>query len=113
MSPFAAVTLLNGSVTLRRAAAADLPELIALLAADQLAIGRDGIDTPADLDHYQNAFAAIDRDAAQLLLVAATPTKIVGTLQLTVIPGLSRRGSLRGQIEAVRVHERHRGLGLG
>ena len=38
---------------------------------------------------------------------------VVATLQLTVIPGLARRGSLRGQIEAVRVHEDLRGRGLG
>jgi GNAT superfamily N-acetyltransferase len=38
---------------------------------------------------------------------------VVATLQLTVIPGLARRGSLRGHIEAVRVREDLRGRGLG
>jgi ribosomal protein S18 acetylase RimI-like enzyme len=37
----------------------------------------------------------------------------VGTLQLTVIPGLSRRGARRAQIEGVRVSRRYRSRGLG
>jgi GNAT superfamily N-acetyltransferase len=38
---------------------------------------------------------------------------VVGTLQLTFIPGLARRGALRAQIEAVRIDRRLRGQGLG
>jgi GNAT superfamily N-acetyltransferase len=38
---------------------------------------------------------------------------VVGTLQLTLIPGMARRGALRAQIEAVRVRENLRGRGLG
>ena len=34
-------------------------------------------------------------------------------MQLTVLPGLARRGALRMQVEAVRVHEAHRSAGLG
>jgi GNAT superfamily N-acetyltransferase len=37
----------------------------------------------------------------------------VGTLQLTIIPGLSRRGATRSIIEAVRIHADERGSGLG
>jgi len=37
----------------------------------------------------------------------------VATMQLCFLPGLSRRGALRAQIEAVRVHEAYRGRGLG
>lgn len=46
-------------------------------------------------------------------LLTAPDGAVVGTLQLTVIPGLSRGGALRGQIEAVRVHSELRGRGLG
>jgi ribosomal protein S18 acetylase RimI-like enzyme len=96
----------------RRAAQADVPAIVALLGADQIGATRDG---GADLDPYERAFAAIDADAAQLLVVVTEPDggEVVATLQLTVIPGLARRGSLRGQIEAVRVHEDRRGRGLG
>ena len=38
---------------------------------------------------------------------------MVATLQLSVLPGLARRGSTRMQIEAVRVRSDLRGLGLG
>jgi ribosomal protein S18 acetylase RimI-like enzyme len=96
----------------RRAARADVPAIVALLAADQLGATRDG---GADLEPYERAFAAIDADPAQLLVVVTEPPSgaILATLQLTVIPGLARRGSVRGQIEAVRVHEDLRGRGLG
>ena len=38
---------------------------------------------------------------------------IIGTLQLTFIPGLSRNGAKRGQIEAVRIVSDRRGGKLG
>lgn len=41
------------------------------------------------------------------------PQGVVATAQLTFIPGLSRGGALRAQIEAVRVAAAHRGQGLG
>jgi GNAT superfamily N-acetyltransferase len=39
--------------------------------------------------------------------------RVVGTLQLTFIAGLSHKGATRGQIEAVRVASDHRGARLG
>ena len=39
--------------------------------------------------------------------------EVIGTLQLTFIPGLARTGAWRGQIEAVRIAETHRGSGVG
>jgi GNAT superfamily N-acetyltransferase len=109
-----------GSTTyrLRRAGPGDVPAIVALLAADQLGAARDA-GAEDDLAPYRRAFAAIDADPAQLLVVAtefgATQPAgpVVATMQLTFIPGLARRGALRGQVEAVRVHEAHRGRGLG
>lgn len=94
----------------RRATAADLPAILALLADDQLGAGREN---PADAARYRAAFDLIDADPAQLLAVAQDADRVVGTLQLTFIPGLARGGALRGQIEAVRVARSHRGAGLG
>jgi hypothetical protein len=74
-----------------------------LLADDKLGATRDGIRTEADLAVYQQAFDAIDRDAAQLLVVGAAGGRLVATLQLMFLPGLSHRGALRAQIESVRV----------
>jgi GNAT superfamily N-acetyltransferase len=94
----------------RRAARDDVGAIVALIAADQIGATRDG----GDLAPYERAFAAIDADPAQLL-VAVTDAggAVVGTLQLTFIPGLARRGALRAQIEAVRVREDLRGGGVG
>jgi GNAT superfamily N-acetyltransferase len=39
--------------------------------------------------------------------------RVVGTLQLTIIPGLSRKGATRSIIESVRIHADERGSGLG
>jgi GNAT superfamily N-acetyltransferase len=88
--------------------------LVRLLADDPLGAAREVVpDDAADLEPYRRAFALIDADPAQLLVVAADGTEVVGTLQLSVIPGLSRQGALRAQIEAVRVRADHRGHGLG
>jgi GNAT superfamily N-acetyltransferase len=103
----------SSSVVLRRARADDLPAIVDLIAADQLGAGRDGIRTPADLAAYQEAFRAIDADPAQILMVAESGHGIVATMQLSFIPGLSRRGAWRAQLEAVRVHEAYRDRGLG
>jgi GNAT superfamily N-acetyltransferase len=113
MNDLATIELGTSTVVLRRAEADDIPALVGLLAADQLGATRDGVTTDQDLAAYQRAFRAIDADCAHLLVVAQAGTQVVGTLQLSFIPGLARRGALRAQIEAVRVHESYRGRGLG
>ena len=104
-------TLTTGSTTLdlRRATADDVPALVALLADDPL--GRDR-ESP-DLAPYRRAFAAVDADPAQLLLAVTDGPDVVGTAQLTEIPGLSRGGTTRLQVEAVRVRADLRGQGVG
>ena len=94
---------------LREARREDVPEIVALLADDAIGAGREG---PAD-DAYYAAFELIAADRRNQLLVAEAGGRIVGTLQLTIIPGLSRHGMLRGQIEGVRVSSGQRGQGLG
>jgi GNAT superfamily N-acetyltransferase len=100
-------------VVLRRAKAGDVPAIVDLLAADQLGATRDGVRTAGDLAAYQRAFCIIDQDPAHILAVAESGPDIVATMQLSFIPGLARRGALRAQIEAVRVHDAYRGQGLG
>ncbi len=95
---------------IRRAAAADVPLIVAMLADDPLGARREG--DPAD-PAYAQAFAEIDTDPHQLLAVAVRGGEVVGTLQLTIIPGLSRRGMRRALIEAVRVRADQRGHGTG
>jgi GNAT superfamily N-acetyltransferase len=113
MTPFTLQTAARLPVVLRRAMPADVTAIVDLIAADQLGASRDGIRDATDRAAYDAAFAAIDADPAQLLVVAEVAGRVVGTLQLTFIPGLARRGALRAQIEAVRVEDGLRGVGLG
>jgi len=95
---------------IRRARAEDVPAIVALLADDELGAARE---SPDDLAPYQAAFKAIDADPQQRLVVADRVGEVVGCLQLTVIPGLSRRAATRAIIESVRVGSGERGGGLG
>ena len=86
-----------GAVSFRRAVSNDVAALVALLADDPIGRGRESAGTPLD-PCYAEAFAAIDRDPNQLLAVADRDGRAIGVLQLSFIPGLTRRGMWRGQI---------------
>jgi GNAT superfamily N-acetyltransferase len=90
----------------------DLPAIIALLADDELGTAREDASTPIN-PRYTAAYAAITADPNQLLLVADRGGDVVGCLQVSSIPGLSRLGMWRGQIEGVRVARSERGSGVG
>jgi GNAT superfamily N-acetyltransferase len=103
------------SVVIERARASDVPAVVALLRDDVLGAGREG-DPAADTDlaPYLRAFAVLDADPHQLLVVVRDGDgTVVGTLQLTFVTGLSRGGATRMQVEAVRVAASMRGAGLG
>ncbi|MFE9919669.1 GNAT family N-acetyltransferase [Micromonospora sp. NPDC005553] len=97
-------------VIYREAARADLPAVIALLADDVLGKARDLTEVD---EAYERAFAAIDADPRNQLIVAEQAGELVGCLQITYIPGLGRHGSERSLIESVRVRSDRRGQGLG
>ncbi len=99
-------------VDLRRAYREDLPAIVGLLADDGLGNGREDPRLPL-AEAYISAFEALDGDPNQFLLVAQEGEVIAATMQLTFIAGISRKGALRCQIEAVRVAASHRGSGLG
>ncbi|MFC8227584.1 GNAT family N-acetyltransferase [Streptomyces sp. NPDC057287] len=94
----------------RSAALADIPAVVAMLADDPLGAQRE---SPDDLRPYHAAFRRLADDPNQHLVVAVREDRVVGTLQLTIVPGLSRRGATRSVIEGVRVHADERGSGLG
>ncbi|WP_419901864.1 GNAT family N-acetyltransferase [Kiloniella sp.] len=96
----------------RHAKETDLPAIIAMLADDALGAKREDNSLPVNAK-YITAFEAIDRDPNQYLAVVEQAGEIIGCLQLTFIPGLSRLGMWRGQIESVRIASSHRGTGLG
>jgi GNAT superfamily N-acetyltransferase len=81
-----------------------------MLADDPLGSQRE---SPDDLTPYLAALERLTVDPNQHPVVAVRESRVVGTLQLTVIPGLSRKGATRSIIEAVRIHADERGSGLG
>ena len=105
--------LAGGPFTLREALATDLAEIVRLLADDELRAAEESA-APDGLAVYRTAFEAIDAAPDQLLVAVVDPLgRVVGTQQLSVLPGLARRGATRLQIEAVRVSADLRGNGLG
>ncbi|MER7478817.1 GNAT family N-acetyltransferase [Streptomyces sp. NPDC126510] len=99
-----------GDLEIRAAAADDVPAIVAMLADDPLGAQRE---SPDDLAPYLSAHERLSADPNQHLVVAVRDGRVVGTLQLTIIPGLSRRGSTRSIVEGVRIHADERGSGLG
>jgi GNAT superfamily N-acetyltransferase len=99
-------------LTMRDAREEDLRALVAMLADDELGSTREASGDTLD-PAYNRALEAIAADANQRLVVAEAGGEIVGTFQLSFLPGLSHRGAWRGQIEAVRVAKPLRGHGLG
>ncbi|WP_406437888.1 GNAT family N-acetyltransferase [Streptomyces sp. NBC_00631] len=99
-----------GDLDIRAAVADDIPAIVGMLADDPLGAQRE---SPDDLTPYLSALERLSADPNQQLVVAVREGRVVGTLQLTVIPGLSRRGATRSIIEAVRIHADERGSGLG
>jgi GNAT superfamily N-acetyltransferase len=99
-------------ITFRRAQVTDLPAIVVLLADDILGRQREDATSPPN-PKYVDAFQAILADPNQLQMVATSDDEVIGTLQLTFIPGLARTGAWRGQIEGVRIAAAHRGSGVG
>lgn len=94
--------------SLVRAGEADVPELVTLLADDVLGRARESSALAVA------AFREVDGDPNQLLLAVRDDSgDLVGTMQLTLIPGLARGGAKRLQIEAVRIASSARATGLG
>ncbi len=100
------------SIIFRDATEADLGNIVAMLADDPLGARREAVSASID-PRYQSAFQAITDDLNQVLAVAVADGNVVGCMQLSFIPGLSRQGMWRGQIESVRIAASHRGSGLG
>ena len=90
----------------------DVPAIVAMLADDTLGRSRERVEDPLP-QPYWDAFAAIEADLNNRLLIAEIDGAVAACLQLTFVPGMSRLGAKRAQIESVRVASAHRGAGLG
>lgn len=100
------------AITFRSAERDDLGALVRMLANDPLGAQRERFEEPLPRA-YLDAFAAIEKDPHNDLLVARRGGRIIGVLQLTLIPNLTYEGGWRAQIEGVRIAAEARGQGIG
>lgn len=108
------LTARDARVLVRRATRDDLHAIIRLLSDDPISAGRGDVANEEDESAYAAALDRIIYDPGNELLVAVNPAEaVVATLQLTVVPGMARRGSTRLLVEAVRVASRERSSGIG
>ncbi|HTJ59306.1 MAG TPA: GNAT family N-acetyltransferase [Devosiaceae bacterium] len=96
----------------RKATSADLPFMVDLIAVDDVS-GSAETWAAANAPLYEAALAAIDADPNQELIIAELDGAAVGTLQLTFIPGIMRRGMWRAVVESVHIVPEQRNKGLG
>jgi GNAT superfamily N-acetyltransferase len=102
-------------VTVRKAEAGDVPLIAALIAMGAPAGGPDREAALAEGRHpaYAAAFAVVEGSTTNHLFVAERAGRIVGTYQLSTLPGIAQRGRIRGKIETVHVDPDIRSSGVG
>ncbi|MDQ7734978.1 GNAT family N-acetyltransferase [Halomonas sp. SpR1] len=100
------------TLNFRQAKSDDLVALVEMLADDDLGQARESPGTPLE-NGYASAFAAIENDPNNELIVCESEGELLGMLQITFIPYLTYIGSWRALIEGVRVSSSQRGAGIG
>jgi GNAT superfamily N-acetyltransferase len=99
-------------ITFRDARKDDLQTLVALLADDDIAEGREQAKSDL-LPAYSAAFDDMAKSPDNRILVAERDGDIIGSLQIVYVPGLSRQGAKRAIVESVRVSSKARGQNIG
>jgi ribosomal protein S18 acetylase RimI-like enzyme len=99
-------------ITVRPSRRGDVAAIIAMLADDHLGRARERLEEPLPRSYF-DAFDAIERAANLQLVVAEEAGRVVGCLQLCLLPGLSSQGATRALVEDVRVASDRRGRGIG
>jgi ribosomal protein S18 acetylase RimI-like enzyme len=100
------------SVSIRPARREDVAAIVTMLADDHLGRARERVEDPLPASYYE-AFARVERDQNLQLVVAESKGRVVGCLQLAILPGLSSQGGRRGLLEDVRVASDCRSRGIG
>jgi ribosomal protein S18 acetylase RimI-like enzyme len=100
------------SVSIRPARREDVAAIVAMLADDRLGSARERVEDPLPAAYYE-AFARVERDENIQLVVAESEGRVVGCLQLAILPGISSQGGMRGLLEDVRVASDCRSRGIG
>jgi GNAT superfamily N-acetyltransferase len=99
-------------VIFRLARRADLPEIVRMLADDELGSQREKCEEPLPESYYA-AFEQIHTDLNHQLVVAELDGRVIGTLHLMFLPSISYQGGLRAQVESVRVDRNYQNRGIG
>ena len=103
----------NKKLIFRKATEADIPNIVKMLADDELGSKREDYKVPLPKSYY-DAFQNIFQDKNQELIIFENFDKeTIGTIQLSFLQYLTYQGGLRAQIEAVRIHKKFRGKGFG
>ncbi|PZO04329.1 MAG: GNAT family N-acetyltransferase [Hyphomicrobiales bacterium] len=102
-------------IAIRRARREDVPRIAALimLGAPTQTMTRAEIEAEAAHPSYLDAFAQIEASVYNALFVAEQAGAVIGTFQVTLIPGLVSRGRMRAKFESVHVAPESRGRGIG
>lgn len=100
------------AVCIRPARREDVAAIVAMLADDHLGRARERVEDPLPASYY-DAFARVERDPNLTLVVAESAGRVVGCLQLAILPGISSQGGVRGLLEDVRVASDCRSRGIG
>jgi GNAT superfamily N-acetyltransferase len=93
----------------REAERDDLERIVELIADDAVAARRTG----SYGEPHVRGFEAVTVSPDNELVVAEAGGEVIGVMQLTFIPGISRNGASRLLVEAVRVSGELRGQGIG
>lgn len=99
----------------RDATPADIPTILVLShAGDSRGTDTPPLDPATFTDpRYRAAFDEIAANPNHRLIVAEKNGEIIGTLQISVLPGLVRFGMKRGLLENVHIRADQRGTGHG
>lgn len=102
-------------ITMRAAIRADAPRIAALILMGAAKQTRTVAEIEEEAAHpaYLSAFDEVAASPHNRLFVAELDGAVVGTLQVTLIPGLVNRGRKRAKLESVHVDPAQRSRGIG
>jgi GNAT superfamily N-acetyltransferase len=102
-------------IRMREAVRADVPDVAELIMHGASVQKRtpEQIAAEAQDPVYLKAFEAVSANPYNTLFVAELEGRVVGTYQITILPGMAERGRIRAKIESVHVASERRGRGIG
>jgi GNAT superfamily N-acetyltransferase len=102
----------SNTLTFRRAIRTDLPVIVGLYADDDKG-GHGDAWNETNRSVYEAAFDEIDTNPRDALMVIESDGTVIATFLLTLLPGLTGRGTRRLELRSVEVRADMRSLGIG